>query len=131
MKSCLNKDIVFVFVPIDKKQINKIADLVDGMVFNGGDDMDPSYYGQKKDTKTEDIENKARIDFDMALIKKMIKQKKPILGLCLGAQELNVAFGGNLMQDIPTGVGNSSIEHKDILAKHFAHSVAIDKNSLL
>ena len=130
--ACSNKNLVFVLVPFNnKKQINKIANLLDGMLFVGGDDIDPKYYGQKLSEKTIELESDDKVEFDMALIKKLIKQNKPVLGICLGNQELNVAFGGSLIQDIPSKLVNSEVKHSGITAKQTAHDVKIDKGSLL
>ena len=131
LKVASNENVVFILVPFDKKQIDKVANLLDGMLFVGGDDMDPRYYGQKKDEKITDMENNEKVEFDMALMKKMIEQNKPVLGICLGNQELNVAFGGSLIQDIPSKLVNSVIKHNGVSAKQTAHDVKIDKNSLL
>lgn len=131
LKVASDKNVVFVLIPFDKRQIDKIANLVDGMLFIGGDDIDPKYFGQKKDEKNIDLESDEKVEFDMALIKKLMKQNKPILGICLGAQELNVAFGGDIIQDIPSKIIDSKVKHSGITAKQLAHSVKIDKNSLL
>ena len=61
----------------------------------------------------------------------MAEMGKPVLGICLGCQLLNVAFGGTLFQDIPTEVG-TDVPHKLAQPPWFAeHPVVVERNSLL
>ena len=71
-------------------QKNKIQ----GLVLAGGGDVDPQLYGQAEVESSE--VNRARDDFEIALIKVAIKRDLPILGICRGCQILNVARGGSL-----------------------------------
>lgn len=71
-----------------------------GLLLPGGGDVDPSRYGQK-------IDGSANIDEvldqrEIELIRRFSTAGKPILGICRGLQILNVAFGGDLIQDIET-----------------------------
>lgn len=129
-KVCKNKNVVFVMVPVNEQQIDKIANLVDGVIFTGGDDIDPSLFGQKKHVTVKDIEPTRRVKFDMNLIKKLVKQEKPILGICLGAQEMNVAFGGDVIQDIDSNIPSSNVNHRCPATKN-CHPITFKKNSLL
>ena len=129
-KACKNKNIVFVMVPVNERQIDKIANLVDGMIFTGGDDIDPSLFGQKRHVTVKDVEPARRVKFDMNLIKKLVKQEKPVLGICLGAQEMNIVFGGDVMQDIDSEIPSSNINHRCSATRN-CHSIKIKENSLL
>ena len=75
------------------------ADLsCDGLILAGGDDMDPSFFGQPNlGSKDIDLE---RDRAELALTKAFSEAGKPILGICRGHQVLNVAFGGTLIQDL-------------------------------
>lgn len=131
-KACKKKNVVFVMVPVNESQIDKIANFVDGMIFTGGDDMNAKFFGQKQHPSAmDDIEPENRTKFDIKLIKKLMKKKKPIMGICLGMQELNVAFGGDIIQDIPSMIPSSDVNHRGIDAVKHAHKVNIVKNSLL
>lgn len=71
-----------------------------GLLLPGGGDVDPSRYGQE-------IDGSANIDRvldqqEIELIQQFSAAGKPILGICRGLQILNVAFGGDLIQDIET-----------------------------
>lgn len=74
----------------------------DGLVLAGGDDIDPSFFGQPNlGSKDIDLD---RDRAELALAKAFADAGKPILGICRGHQVLNVAFGGDLIQDLgPVG----------------------------
>ena len=69
-----------------------------GVVIGGGDDIEPIHYGAELFPNYQyDPERDA---FEMAMIEQAIKNNLPILGICRGAQLINVVAGGNLHQDI-------------------------------
>jgi putative glutamine amidotransferase len=72
--------------------------MVDGLLLQGGEDVNPSLYGEEKDTLcgTTDIKNDR---YQIALIREAEKKGIPMMGICKGCQILNVAFGGTLYQD--------------------------------
>jgi putative glutamine amidotransferase len=67
---------------------------IDGVLLAGGGDVDPRLYGGDS-TKATEV-NRARDDFEIALIKVAMEENLPILGICRGCQILNVARGGTL-----------------------------------
>ena len=67
---------------------------IDGVLLAGGGDVDPRLYGGDP-AKATDV-NRARDDFEIALIKVAMEENLPILGICRGCQILNVARGGTL-----------------------------------
>ena len=72
----------------------------DGLILCGGADPEPSLFGQEN-CGSFGIEQ-ARDHQDLWLIHQFLKMKKPILGICRGHQMLNIAFGGSLIQHLPT-----------------------------
>jgi putative glutamine amidotransferase len=71
---------------------------IDGLIVGGGDDISPEHYDGK-------IDNKVRIDIErdqleIGWINKALKKNIPLIGICRGAQLINVVLGGTLYQDI-------------------------------
>ncbi len=73
----------------------------DGLLLPGGGDLDPERYGEKNLGESKGIEPDRDIA-ELALISLFSKAGKPILGICRGCQVLNAAFGGTLVQHLPT-----------------------------
>lgn len=92
------------------------AEDYDGILFAGGEDVDPAFYGESK--KHENVHvNRARDEFEFALLDRARRRHMPVLGICRGAQMVNVKFGGTLYQDIrsdrpPSSEDGATVEHK-------------------
>ena len=80
---------------------DRAAAMCDGIVISGGEDINPSVYGEKQlgNALLEPLE---RTSWERELISACDRYKKPILGICYGHQLLNVHYGGTLWQDIET-----------------------------
>ena len=83
----------------DEQRIHEIVEYFDGFLFCGGSDIDPSYYNEEKHEKT-DVSCPERDRFEHAIFTEIYKSGKPILGICRGAQIINVFLGGTLHQHI-------------------------------
>ena len=81
--------------------LRQIVSRLDGIVFTGGEDIQPMYYGDLPYEKLEEV-SPARDTFDLMVLKMAADRNIPILGICRGLQLMNVAFGGTLYQDLPT-----------------------------
>jgi len=107
-----------VILPVIRNEaaLERYIQSLDGLVVIGGADVPPSAYGQEPvpQTKTMPVE---RYEFESKLISQWLKTDKPLLGVCLGAQFVNVVAGGTLIQDIPTQVGTKVI-HRGRGAEH-------------
>ncbi len=71
---------------------------LDGLVVAGGVDVDPLRYGQER--KVAYKYDEPRDVMESAWLQRMLAAQKPILGVCRGAQLLNVVLGGTLYMDI-------------------------------
>ena len=71
---------------------------IDGLVIGGGDDIATDLYGAT--AAYDNTADRARDEMELAAIKRARVDNKPILGICRGAQLINVAAGGTLYSDI-------------------------------
>lgn len=79
------------------------ADLTcDGLVLCGGGDMAPAFFHQED--RGSDPPDLARDRAELALVDAFLRAGRPILGICRGMQVLNVALGGDIIQDLPDPV---------------------------
>ncbi|RUO25222.1 peptidase C26 [Aliidiomarina minuta] len=69
-----------------------------GVVITGGHDIDPVLYAAEQEVKPK--HDKQRDEFESAVIEYALEHKMPLLGICRGAQLLNVQLGGNLFQEL-------------------------------
>lgn len=107
-----------------------VLQTIDGVLLTGGGDVDPAFYGQDRHETVEDAEP-GRDEFELDLARRAIEADVPVLAICRGAQVLNVAAGGTLVQDIPTAVttelSHSLKEPKDCVA----HDIQVANDSRL
>lgn len=71
---------------------------VQGIVIGGGDDIEPQQYGGKPYPRRRYDQERDR--FEIAMIRQALEANIPMLGICRGAQLINVVAGGSLHQDI-------------------------------
>jgi putative glutamine amidotransferase len=84
---------------LDDAAADELLDDLDGLVLCGGDDVDPASYGAEDDGVSHGTDPAAD-RWELALARAAVERKVPALGICRGAQILNVALGGTLRQDI-------------------------------
>lgn len=91
--------------PVDDAIAQRVLDGLDGLVITGGRDVDPTRYGQSPHTTTDQpaLERDA---WEFALLRGALARSLPVLGICRGAQVLNVALGGTLHQHLPDVIGH-------------------------
>jgi putative glutamine amidotransferase len=85
---------------VDHSLIPQIVDEVDGVLFTGGNDLDPALYGEAWHPKAQRIDP-ARQAFELALMAEVERRRRPALAICLGCQLMNVFRGGSLHQFLP------------------------------
>ena len=83
--------------------LDAYASELDGLVLMGGSDVCPETYGETA-LRPEWNGDRIRDDYEIALLTAFIARQKPVLGVCRGAQVINVAMGGTLWQDLGSQV---------------------------
>jgi putative glutamine amidotransferase len=120
--------------PMNDEDLEQVFARLSGLLLIGGRDYCPTRYGQDPEPCIE-LTHPLREDFDFRLLKKVLTGTDlPILGVCAGAQLLNIIKGGTLIQDIPTEFPDSQVKHSrggDAQNGYHKHLVKIEKNSFL
>ena len=124
-----------VILPIstDETQWRELFDRCDGLLFAGGNDIDPSRYGEAMNGTRDDF-SKNRDAQEFALIELALKHDKPVLGICRGMEVLNVALGGSLYQDVPSQLPDMQNHEASLIEEKMAfiaHQLKIDEDSKL
>ncbi len=118
-----------VIIPPQPENAAAIVAGLDGILLAGGDDCDPSIYGEDRHETVEPMDPR-RQDNDLTLARLARQQGIPTLGICLGMQMMNVAAGGSLIQDIPSAV-ETDIEHVSVPEDRARHDVFVDPSTRL
>jgi putative glutamine amidotransferase len=97
-----------------------------GVLLSGGPDVEPQRYGAEPEAGIELHTNPARDALDLGLLERAELGDWPVLAICYGAQVLNIARGGTLIQDLERAglKGHSISEPKDFLAHAVRRSSA-------
>ena len=113
-----------------EEALQRYVKTLDGLMLTGGDDIPPSAYGEKPHPTTN-LMAEQRYNFESRLVSLWLEGEKPILGICLGMQMVNVVSGGTLIQDIPSQVADD-VGHKGTNENLIVnHSVKIKPDSRL
>jgi microsomal dipeptidase-like Zn-dependent dipeptidase/gamma-glutamyl-gamma-aminobutyrate hydrolase PuuD len=115
----------------DAAALEASLDGIDGLVMVGGGDLYSPLFGEDLHPAVTayDIE---RDRYDLELVKAAVRRQLPVLGICRGMQVLNVAFGGNLIQDIPSQRPGSQVRHRQDAPRAVAtHTVRVRHGSRL
>lgn len=117
---------------LDESRIMNLVDRLDGIILSGGGDIDPEIFNGRPHPNVYGIDNE-RDFLEIELVRQASQSQKPFLGICRGAQVINVAFGGTLFTDIAAQVPDS--ERHDFYPKiprdKIAHEIKIQNGSLL
>ncbi|HEX4053458.1 MAG TPA: gamma-glutamyl-gamma-aminobutyrate hydrolase family protein [Tepidisphaeraceae bacterium] len=114
----------------DPALIPAFVDQFNGILFTGGNDLDPAAYGQSWHAKAQRIDPQ-RQQFELALMAEVERRRMPTLGVCLGSQLMNVYRGGSMHQFLPDVARNSPIEHRKLGDQLPRHAVTLDTASHL
>lgn len=105
--------------------LRRILQRVDGVLISGGNfDIHPSHYGEKP-TRALGLIKKDRTEFELELVRLACHRNLPLLGICGGAQAINVALGGSLYQDIVTQLPHAVRHEQGTKKNKAAHRIII------
>jgi putative glutamine amidotransferase len=107
-----------------------VLNQIDAVLLTGGGDVDPAIYGEPRHETVEEAEA-GRDRFEIDLAREAMARDVPMLAICRGAQVLNVAAGGTLVQDIPSAIAGDVTHSIEQPAFAHAHDIAVSPGSRL
>jgi putative glutamine amidotransferase len=115
-------------VPPSEEGLEETLDALDGLLFSGGNDLDPRTYAAEPHPETKDT-RPWRDRGEVALLEAALARDMPVLAVCRGSQVLNIARGGDLVQHLPDVLGAET--HKRVAGAFTDHDVRVDPASKL
>jgi putative glutamine amidotransferase len=108
-------------------RLRDYAQYLDGLVLQGGADLSPQSYGEEP-LQPDWTGDHVRDVYEMELLHEFMESGKAVLGICRGAQLINVALGGTLYQDIALQVEHAIAHvHEDF--DRYAHPLVWEESS--
>ncbi len=112
------------------EEASLLVSKLDGLMFTGGVDLNPSHYGEDVLNETVEIDDR-RDAVEMLYASAALARRLPVLAICRGEQMMNVVLGGSLYQDLPTQKP-SEIAHRQAVDGNLpSHAILVEKGSLL
>ena len=102
---------------------------LDGLILQGGADICPQCYGEQALQANAECD-RVRDAYEMELLHEFMEAEKPVLGICRGAQLINVAFGGTLYQDIAAQIETAGTHVHSDYDRH-SHGISWESGSKL
>ena len=108
--------------PVPPASVASFTEVVDGLVFTGGRDVDPALYDQTRHEENDEPDQR-RDRFELALMRAALDAGVPFLAIGRGLHILALARGGTLIQHLPG--------HRAARARYAPHDVVLGGDSLL
>lgn len=108
----------------DSGRLRGLLERMNGIIFSGGPDVDPSYFHEEPHIKMGKI-SPERDEAEIFLARECLRLGKPAMGICRGIQLLNIALGGSIYQDIPSQIKKPLKHWQDAPGWHASHEVEI------
>lgn len=117
---------------LDNERAAALAATLDGILFTGGGDVDVRRYNGQAHNRVGGVDSH-RDELEIVLAQAAAASSQPFLGICRGAQVVNVALGGTLYSDIADQFSQSIVHNTDetLTRKYLAHEVAVQQDTRL
>ena len=116
--------------PLGNRDVRRVLARLDGLMLSGGPDLAPEAYCARPHVELGSTE--PRLDrSEYAMAREALRLELPILGICRGAQTLNVARGGSLHQHLPDVVGDAITHRQSEDGRRPTHPVVVAPESTL
>jgi putative glutamine amidotransferase len=120
-----------IFVPdLSPDETVELFGECDGLLLTGGEDVDPSQFGAAPHPRLGTVDPRRDAN-ELVLVAEARARDLPILGICRGTQLCNVAFGGTLIQDLPSQRPGAIDHHPPTPRDGHSHHVTITESSRL
>ncbi len=116
-------------IPPGEAQLEPILARLDGLILTGGGDLDPSHYAGANHESIYMVDRE-RDATELALARRLVELGLPSLCICRGAQVLNVALGGTLIEHLPDEVGEE-LAHRLPERRPTRHPILLEPDSRL
>lgn len=114
----------------DPEAVAAAVAVADGILLTGGGDVVSLLYGEEPHPASK-LQDPTRDEMELAVTRRALERGLPILGICRGAQVLNVALGGTLLQDIPSQAPGACKHYSEGLETVLLHTIEIEPDTLL
>jgi putative glutamine amidotransferase len=132
MKWVMSRGAIPLLVPPASGEVmlSELLAIVDGIILQGGSDLSPLSY-REEPISPRWPGDRIRDLYECSLVEHCLELNIPILGVCRGAQLLNVFFGGTLYQDIGTQLPDAMVHRDGAIYDKNNHGIEFFANGLL
>ena len=114
---------------IDRSDLPRILEMLDGVLFIGGADLDCRRDGYMLHPSMRIMDHR-REEFDRGLMELVVERKMPVMGVGSGMQLLNLTLGGTLSLHIPEDMPKA-VPHLDALDPNHRHALQIEMGTIM
>ncbi len=124
-----------VLLPPGEQHWQALLSRLDGLILAGGGDLDPCHYAGVPHETIYNVDAE-RDRSELALVRQVVSESMPTLGICRGAQVVNVALGGTLIEHVPEVVREciaqvAQVAHRLPPRRPTEHPITVESESRL
>ncbi len=115
----------------NRQVLDMYLSISDGLLLSGGGDPDALIFGEQPHPKIGRVDP-IRDQMELYLVRQSLEKNLPLLGICRGAQMINLAMGGTIFQDIRSQIPTSNVSHsQQSVGWYAAHTIHIESDTIL